>query len=657
MLTKLAFRNVGRSFQDYAVYFLTLVIGVCVFYMFNSIYAQQELMEATERINESMELLRRTLSIISVFVAVVMGFLIVYANNFFIKRRKKEIGIYLILGMSHRSVSIILILETFVIAISALVIGLILGIFGSQFMSVFTVKVFETDMSRFQFVFAPKAALQSVLYFGMIFLVVILFNVCCVRKCKLINLIYSVKKNEKPVLPHVEGNLTIFLVAVAMLVTSYGLILRNGLININFCFTLSLILGAIGTFLFFFSLSGLLIALIQRNKHIYLKDLNLFVLRQMGSKINTNFFSLSIVCLLLLLVIGIFSCGYSIQNVLSTELKVSAPFDFSFYYRPYSDKKDTPIEEQLPEEILHDTGVTGYAGLTVYESGYMIGDFVVANGDNGITQDTPILLIPLSEYNQNRKLLGENDLTLERGQYIVSAGIDLYQQIGQDLIANQTPINLNGITLFPSDEIEIKPLSNNIYNFYIIVEDSRVEGFPVKQCILNINCASENDSQRLDRLLEQYIYRESTGDESDFTYYLSRSGLYTSSITSKATISFLAIYLGGVFMIVCAAVLAIQQLSEATDNWERYQLLKKLGVEQKMIHKALFTQILCYFIFPLGLAIIHSVVGLNAANEVIQNFGDIDVSQSIVATAGFVVIIYGSYFALTYISSKSIIDR
>lgn len=660
MLTKLAFRNVGKSFRDYAIYFLTLVTGVCVFYMFNSIYAQQELMEVTETINKSMQLLRQTLSIISVFVAVVMGFLIVYANNFFIKRRKREIGVYLTLGMNRRSISIILILETFVIAIGALVIGLILGIFGSQFMSVFTAKIFEADMSHFQFVFAPEATFRSVLYFGMIFLVVIFFNVYSVRKCKLIDLIYGGKKNERPILPNTGVSLAIFLAAVIMLITAYRLILWNGLININLWFALSLLLGATGAILFFFSLSGLLIMLVQRNKRIYLKGLNLFVLRQMGSKINTNFFSVSIVCLLLLLVIGVFSCGYSMQNVLSTELRASTPFDFSLYNNLYSDADGAPIEQKLPEEILHNTGVTGYAGLTVYKSGYVIGNLLTADGDNDRIKDIPLLLVSLSEYNQDQKLLGEKSLTLEPGQYVVSAGNDLYQKVGQSFLDNQVSIDLNGSTLFPNDKMNINPISNSAYFLYIIVEDSMIEGLPVDQYVLNINCASENDSKNFDELLEQYIkkiYQESTDVESAFTYYLSRSELYANSITTKAMVSFLAIYLGFVFMIVCAAVLAIQQLSEAADNRERYQLLKKLGTEQKMIHKALFMQILCYFVFPLGLAIIHSAIGLSAANEVIQHLGRIDVSQSIAATAGFVVAIYGSYFALTYFSSKSIIDK
>ena len=93
------------------------------------------------------------------------------------------------------------------------------------------------------------------------------------------------------------------------------------------------------------------------------------------------------------------------------------------------------------------------------------------------------------------------------------------------------------------------------------------------------------------------------------------------------------------------------------DNKERYELLKKLGVERKMLNRALFIQILCYFLLPLMLAIVHSVVGLTSANEVISTVGKMDIISNIAATAGFVLLIYGAYFALTYAGSKSVINR
>lgn len=256
MLSKLAFRNMGKGFRDYAIYFFTLVIGVCVFYMFNSIYAQQELMTVTQTTHQAMQSLQEILSYISVFVAIVLGFLIIYANRFFMKRRKKELGIYMTLGMSKGNISTILVLETSLLAIAALGVGLLLGVFGSQFMSVFTAKIFEADMSQFRFIFSFDAVMKSIFCFGIIFIVVMLFNVYTVGKCKLIDLIYAGKQNENMILPKPIISVSIFVVSIVCFAIAYFLILKNGILELNIWFLLSIVMGAIGTVLFFFLYQG-----------------------------------------------------------------------------------------------------------------------------------------------------------------------------------------------------------------------------------------------------------------------------------------------------------------------------------------------------------------------------------------------------------------
>ena len=178
----------------------------------------------------------------------------------------------------------------------------------------------------------------------------------------------------------------------------------------------------------------------------------------------------------------------------------------------------------------------------------------------------------------------------------------------------------------------------------------------VDTMIWNVQCVSEDAAKEFDTLLDNY--QEKSKRECAFAYYVGKQQVYESSVTTKAIIAFLAIYLGIVFMIACAAILAIQQLSEATDNVERYSLLKKLGVERCELNHALFVQILSYFLLPLLLAVIHSVVGLTVASrEVIKMFGDMNVVSTIFATSVFIVLVYGIYFLLTYVGSKSVINK
>ena len=661
MLSKLAFKNASKSIKDYAVYFFTLVLAVCIFYMFNSIYAQKDIMVVTETTAESMKALRQILSYISAFVAVVLGFLIVYANNFFIRRRKKELGVYMTLGMSKRNISMILMLETSFMACIALVTGLLLGIFGSQMMSVFTAKIFEADLSAYRFVFAPDAAVKSVIYFGVIFLVVMLLNTITIGKYKLIDLLYGGRKNETIRIKNMKTATKVFAASILCLAAAYALILNNGIVHVNLYFALSIIFGTVGTLLFFWSLSGILVKIMQRNKRLYFKQLNMFVVRQFSSKINTNFVSLSVVCIVLLLVIGIFSTGYSMQNILSTQLRTEIPYEYSVIDYNYGES-DT-ILSRLPSEIkgssliadsyecVEGTMAEGKAHYKDYD--VEIPETLSAYGYG----DIHLTFVSLSDYNGMRKLQGMEEVDLSENNYRILYDKDTVRELAEQFHDKNINITIDENVLSPTNEAEEFTMSNSDMNQIIfVVADTWMKNMNVDTMIWNVQCVSEDATKEFDTLLDNY--QEKSKRECAFVYYVGKKQAYESSVTTKAIIAFLAIYLGIVFMIACAAILAIQQLSEATDNVERYKLLKKLGVERRELNRALFIQILSYFLLPLLLAVIHSVVGLTVASrEVIKVFGDMNVASTIFATSVFIVFVYGSYFLLTYVGSKSVINK
>ncbi len=654
MLTKLVFKNVGKSMQDYTVYFFTLVFGVSIFYMFNSIYAQQNIMVVTEILTDSMIALRKILSVISVFVAIILGFLIVYANSFFIRRRKKEMGIYMTLGMSKGKISTILVLETFLMGLLALIAGLFIGVFGSQFMSVFTAKIFEADMTAYKFIFSPDAALKSILYFAVIFLTVIIFNTIAVSKYKLIDLIYGGRKNESLKIRSTKLSVLVFLVSIVFLGTAYALVLKNGIININRIFLLSIILGTAGSLLFFFSLSGILTKLVQSNKKLYYKNLTMFVTRQLTSKINTNFISISVVSIVLLLVIGIFSTGYSMKNILSADLKETAPYDVSFYGDGKGKYKT--IYESLPLSIKGIDAISHE--YSIYRGDLHYKDFPVDYsslsfdiGKRGLD------FIMFSDYQKFLEMQGMEKADLPGNGYFIIASGDVYQHIAQQFLDRNVTISLGGKTLQPKGEVQNIKLSNSDSGITFVVNDGFSETLNKSpDQVLNMICKTGEGSKELQENLNQYSNSEDY-QEKGFWYYSSREEIYASSLAMKAIISFLAIYLGIVFMVACAAILAIQQLAQASDNKERYALLRKLGAEKKMLDRALFVQILCYFLLPFILGIVHSIVGLTAVNNVMMAFERVNVMDSVLIPALFIVIIYGVYFGLTYIGCKHILRR
>ncbi|MEA4988470.1 MAG: FtsX-like permease family protein [Anaerovorax sp.] len=657
MLTKLAFKNAGKSMRDYAVYFFTLVLGVAIFYMFNSIYAQKSMMVVTETLNAAMVMLNIILSVVSVFVAIVLGFLIVYANNFFIKRRKKELGVYMTLGMDKSKISMILILETSFIAISAMALGIVIGVFGSQFMSVFTAKLFQADISGLKFIFSSKALIKSIIYFTIIFMVVMLFNVFIINKYQLIDLLYGGKKNEQLKAKSMGVSIAVFITALVCLATSYLLILKNGLLDINVYFYSSIALGAVGTILFFFSVSGMLTKMIQINKIVYFRNLNMFVTRQLSSKINTNFISMSVVCIVLFLVIGIFTSGYSLQQGLSSGIKDTL-YDFSLtkYQNTNND-----IYENLPDDVKSQD--INYHEFSVYDSGEKIHysnfslDYSSLSYD--ISNDS-LDFILMSDYNKILEMQGEKTISISDNEYRIIVSTEILKQIANQFVEQQIPVSLNDEQLSVRSDVSELSLANS-YNGITFVVSDRYEEILKKirtssQIILNINCRNSKQEKMIGESLENSMI----GNESSkyaFDYYLSKQDIYQNTVSAQTIVAFLAIYLGIVFMICCAAILAIQQLSEAADNKHRYDLLIKLGADRDMINRALFTQILCYFLMPLLLAVVHSVVGLTVVNNVVKNLGHVNFGTSSVITAGFIIAVYGVYFGLTYMVSKGIINK
>ena len=438
MYSKIAFSNVKKSIRDYTIYFLTLTFGICLFYMFNSVQAQQAVLKLNESQKSMMHLMSVIINWISVFVAVILGFLIIYANQFLMKRRHKEMGIYLLLGMEKRQVSKILLIETLLIGFFALIAGLIAGVFLSQGLAMLTAKMFAVQMKEFKFVFSQTAFIQTIMYFAIIFIIVMIFNGITISKYKLINLLNAAKKNQKMRLKNPVLSVILFVMSIACIGIAYHLITKNQMLGVDNDFKMSIILGVIGTFLFFFSLSGFLLELAKRNKKFYYNGLNLFVLRQINSKITTTFVSMSMLCLMLFLAISAFATGSGLASSVKTDLEDLTKFDYSFYslsqkgYQDELQQKFVMKMNSLGLSIEEDAKET--LPITVYQNGvfkqcrYKMEPLLKGREKySDYTKDyvknlyeVPLTFVKLSEYNKLRKAIGEKELTLKTDEYILN---------------------------------------------------------------------------------------------------------------------------------------------------------------------------------------------------------------------------------------------
>ncbi|MGK4032298.1 ABC transporter permease [Clostridium perfringens] len=673
MYFKLAFKNIKKSYKNYVIYFLTLIFGICIFYTFNSIESQSVMMELNEQKQLAFMMAEQLIGYFSVFIAFVLGFLIVYANNYLIKRRKKEFGIYMTLGMENGSLSKMIFLETLFIGAISLGIGVVLGIMLSQALSVLTAYMFQVDLTKFQFVFSPLGFKRTVLCFSIIYLVVLIFNFISVRKIKLIDLLTASKRNEKPTIKNLWVSVILFLVSVGILGIAYYKVIHDGIAFASFnALGLPILLGCIGTFIFFYSLTGFFLKVIQGNKKFYLRDLNMFVMKQISSKINTTFVSLSFICLMLFLAICTFSGGLGINRAINADLKDLTKFDVTFW-----SNSGENIENLLKEKNIDISNIAKEdSNMVMYDSGVKYSNFLSKEGMTAmknyfpVANDNDILVIGENGYNNTLKLLGKEPVNLKENQYLAVGNIDEMKKWVNESLENGNmdqmkklvnkssengkKINISGKTLEPANK---KYENINLYNFTMkgdilifVVKDSLLEGLkPVSSRFNMMLKDNSNTKEELENVRDQLVESQ--------VYSITKKEIYDNAAGLGATMAYLGIYLGLIFIITSAVVLAIQQLTESTDNVERYRLLKEIGVDQKMINKAIFTQVGVYFMLPLSLAIVHSIVGLKISSTIVGVFGNASIMPNIIITAIIFVIIYGGYFLATYLGAKKNINE
>ena len=657
MYSKLAFRNLKRSFKDYAIYFLTLVFGVCIFYAFNSIQSQGIMLDFSEVQKEAFEMVDQVMGYASIFISFVLAFLIIYANNYLIKRRKKEFGVYMTLGMDKGKLSKILFIETLLVGIISRVIGLGLGIIISQGLSLLTAKMFQVKISHFKFVYSHSAMIKTIISFGIIYILVLMFNSVSIGKVQLIDLLNSSKKNENIKVRNVWVSVFTFIISLVMIGLAYYKVLDNGASTIGINGP-SILLGAGGTFFFFFSLSGFLLKLVQSNKRLYLKNLNMFVLRQINSKINTVFISMSFICLLLFTGICMLAGGLGISSALNSDLKDLTQHDLTII-----NYDGVNIEEYFKEKglVLGDYS-DDYVSYINYKSDLKYNDIIKEEDRKELKDLYPIAtnsevqIISLSKFNELMKMANKEEISLNPGEYAIFSDIKEANKALNTAIKEEKEININGNILKPSDNKVIELVAyndimkNNICT--IIVNDNIVSDLTPYTSYVNMNYKND-DSKIIIAKIEEVNKR--SGD----TYFVSndKESLFASSSSIGATISYLGIYMVGIFLITSAAVLALQQLSESTNNIARYNLLKKIGVDEKLINKSLLIQIAIYFLMPLSLALIHSIAGLEFSKRIITLFGSISIMKNILISLAVLVIIYGGYFIATYFGAKKNINN
>ena len=687
MLFKLSIKNMRKTIKDFAIYFLTLVLGVAIFYMFNSLDSQEAMMQVSSSTRELIKLMITMLGFVSVFVAIILGLLIVYANNFLINRRKKEFGTYMMLGMSKGQISRILLIETIFVGIISLIVGLVIGVFASQFMSVLVGKLFAADMSKFEFVFSKDACIKTCIYFAVMYIAVMIFNTFTISRYKLINLLNASKKNEQIKIKNLWVCILVFIIGVVILGYAYYKV-TGGVNELSTADTILpiILMGIVGTILVFWSVSGFILKLVQLRKNIYLKDVNMFVLRQLHNKINTTVVSMSIICLMLFMTITILSSALSLNNTMRKDLEDTTPVDLNLYKTANLPENEKMSQAQIEDsrktmiQTLEDNGfdmtkIKDVVEIPIYATNELTWKDTLNPVYDEVKQQFPNLLyetaeeiVKVSDYNKVARLYGNTEYQLKDDEYIILCDFDNMKNLRNKALKVDSTITIAGKEYKSKyDECQsgyIKMAGSHVNNGIILVPDSCNLTEDIKEetfLAANYNATTEEEKEEIEKICTGETVSEFSKNlnEKDITIDgMTKIAIIESSLGVSTIVLFIAIYLGIIFLIASSAILALKQLTESSDNKQRYAILRKIGADEKMINGALFKQIGIFFLMPLILAIIHSIFGIQFVMTMMSVLADAkELLPSAIATAVIIGVIYGAYFMATYLGSKNIIKE
>lgn len=723
MLCKLAWGNVRRAGRDYLVYLLTLTLGVTVFYAFNTISMQVDIAGIDEK--GLAQVMGSMLGNLTYFLVGVMAFLMVYANNFIMKRRKKEFGLYQVLGMGRGRVATIMALETVIVSVGAFVAGIVLGVGLSQLMTFFTASLFKTQIANFHFFFSVHAFNLTLACMLVMFVLTLLLNLRAVRRTKLIELMGAERRNESIKTRNPWIAIAIFVVGVVLVGVAYYRLLRDGfpltatdskLQEAMNQFGITTAMVTVGTFALFWGLSGMLIKLLQSLRGVYWRGLNMFTVRQLAAKVNTVCFSMGVIAMLLFLAITSVTCGMSIANVMNENLERYNPVDVSQTYVYYTPETLDYYKEYVnPSEadrmVLADSTVDLYpawhgkgksadnndetgkkvdiadvAGEHVQIDSYL--SYPLGGSDPSVTPSemcktmgeklpkafggsnadmTGLSVTPASQYNKLRQMMGKEPVHIGHDQYLLTCDmggelVDMYTKY----MAGGHTLTLGGHELKPaadkSDE-DTAAIANSAMGSNggtVVVADellSQLNLQPYSSSLL-VNYKQGMDTTEADESIKYTVLDNLLVDGKEpgsWGTFITRSEMYAQAAQMNGLISYLAIYIGFVLVVACAAILSIQQLSNVADGSRSYRVLAQIGCDDRQIRHSVMAQQAVFFLFPLAVGLAHSFVALKVIIELVSIFGNMSIGGTVGLTCAIFLAAYGGYFLVTYLMSTGMV--
>lgn len=676
---KLAWGNLRRALKDFTVYFVTLMLSVSLFYSFNTLTNQAFFVELSSSTSRLVLRMAELIAGLSIFLMIVIGILIVYANVFFMRRRVREFATYLLLGMKKSSLTFVILIENFIVGICALIVGLLVGVVVSQFSSLAVLKLFNSPVERFHFLLVPQAMIFTACMFGVVFVLSTLCATFVISRTRLSVLFRSSFASDRFKIKNPWITLVLFVVSVLLIAQAYRMFSYEVLTaNGGGTFLCCTALVVLGTALFFYSVSTAITQIARAIKPLYYRGLNLYVVRQFASRINSSWISMTMICATIFIALCTLSIGFTAVASIRTQESLMCPTDFfadfickDGYESEQTDKLVSLMAQEIPS---WNTTVRGTAQLTSYTLGEADNVYTIANliSDCGLSKEkasdgvpidvavNPVYFVGCSEYNRFRALAGLQPIELADNEVRFASYPGLADQT--DSLAS------SGKTITLADKyhnVRIKPklklsdlagLSSNPCS--LIVPDSWVRTMKPRQTSLFAqfySSSKEVNEQFSQELADSNKHAQGILGQNN-AYHLRavntslRYEILEAALAIRVTGTCVAVYTGIILLITSAAILSIQQLSELSYMRESYTKLLQLGATRASCSGTIFTQLGIWFMLPCSLAISHAFCVMKEMDALYRLMGaDGEAKQWLFITAGIVLAIYALYLLMTFV--------
>lgn len=694
MIVKLALGNVRRSARSYTLYFVTLALGAAVFYAFNTVSMQADFLQSNA--SDMLTSIGDALSGITVFLAVIMGFLMVYANSFLMRRRKQELGLYQVLGMRRGQVSGILAMETLLVGLISLAVGIAAGVLLSQLLLFVTSGLFEATVSHYRFFFSVDALQMTAACFAVTFAVMLALNLVTLRRVRLIDLMGARRANEKNGLRNLPLSIALFVAGLAAVVAAYVRLSSQGFPGFTAGatqtdFTVTTVLVGAGTVLLFFGLAGAVTAALQRAPRFWWRDLHAFTARQIASRVNTACVSLAVVSLVLFLALTSVTSGMAICTALNGQADRYAPVDETLNASSFNaDLSDVDLVEAARTAGVDLREVGTFAQMRVRQTqgladgGVTMQSMVDATGieapagyENAYANTMGLWAMSLSDFNAQRALLGLGPVSLGGDQYLIACTMDSASDFYDKVLAAGYAFEGAGRTFRPAQgtviddaSAQLENSSNSTDTGMLVLPDDVAGSLPTYDVLVKVRYASGTAAG--DAALAPLTQGQTTdtvgsdafvdavnaqNPEAPVAFAVTRTTALAEGTGVTALIVYLALYIGFVLVVTCAAIMAVQQLSSTSDAAGRYRTLHELGCPDRMIFRSVRAQSGIMFAAPLVVALAHSLCALAAVLKLVATFGYADLGQTAMFAVAIFIVAYGGYFVATYRAEHGMVRR